>query len=233
MMSPFEQPKGLPSRLALFFLTSSFLLSHIAFAASLKPSDCVGTVTSFPNCENLDAILTKCNKVKGKQASIDCFCPQEVLDAYVGCKGEARQCVLGNDFDSFFDKEIANWHDACDPYLKQPATTPTVAAPTATLEMAECRSYAESCAALSRATAACTSSFKRPADVTSCRCESSLISLASVCEIDGSSRCLMQTPVTSEVWEFKNCDAARTFSDDDPVFADIAAKYLDPNGNFR
>ncbi|TDZ24538.1 hypothetical protein Cob_v002402 [Colletotrichum orbiculare MAFF 240422] len=59
----------------------------------------------------------------------------EVLDAYVGCKGEARKYILCNTFDSSFDTEIANWHDACDPYVKDPVTTPTIAAPTATLKI--------------------------------------------------------------------------------------------------
>ncbi|OLN89644.1 hypothetical protein CCHL11_10035 [Colletotrichum chlorophyti] len=215
--SPSKRSGGVPSStLGLFLLLSLFSLSTLA--ASFTPSDCVGTLSSFPSCDKLDSILTKCNKVTGKQASIDCFCPQEVLDAYVGCKGEARQCVLSNTFDSSFDTEIANWHDACDPYLTQPATTPTIAAPTATLVVDKCRSYVESCAALSRVAAACTSSFTRPADVTSCRCQESAISLASVCEIDGSRDCLRQTPVTSSIWEFRNCDAASTFTGE-PYFA--------------
>lgn len=84
MMLPLNRSKGVPASLTLLFLTSCSIFSHSVLAASFKPSDCVGTVTSFPNCDRLDAILKKCNKVTGKQASIDCFCPEEVLNSYVG-----------------------------------------------------------------------------------------------------------------------------------------------------
>ncbi|KAK2480522.1 hypothetical protein H9L39_06161 [Fusarium oxysporum f. sp. albedinis] len=60
---------------------------------SLRPSSCVGNITSFPSCDSLGGILKKCNLVTGKQESIDCFCTQEVLDAYVGCEGEFRQML--------------------------------------------------------------------------------------------------------------------------------------------
>ncbi|RKK23034.1 hypothetical protein BFJ66_g9990 [Fusarium oxysporum f. sp. cepae] len=197
----------------LFAVVAAFMSTLTeTFAMSLRPSSCVGNITSFPSCDSLGGILKKCNLVTGKQESIDCFCTQEVLDAYVGCEGEFRQCALSDSFDSDFETEIANWQDACGPYLPKDITTASIAEPTRTLDQDTCQTIAESCYQLSKATDACSSSYTKPVDYTSCRCESSMISLASVCEIDGSSSCLGKTPITSRIWEFQNCAAVTAFT---------------------
>ncbi|UZP36783.1 hypothetical protein NXS19_004599 [Fusarium pseudograminearum] len=200
-----------------YFASIAALLGTITTtsAVSLQPSDCMGKVTEFSNCDNIDRILKKCNLITGKQESIDCFCTQEVLDSYVGCKGEARQCMLSNDFDNSLDKEIANWQDACGPYLSNDITTRSIVQPTRTFDKDFCQTVAQKCYRLNEATEDCSTSYTKGADFTSCRCESSMISLASVCEIDGSMSCYGEMPITSNIWEFQNCaaTAAPTLTD--------------------
>ncbi|KAH7139647.1 hypothetical protein B0J13DRAFT_638587 [Dactylonectria estremocensis] len=193
----------------LAVLLSTFLG---CYGSDLRPTGCVGSISSFPNCDKVDQILHRCNGLTVKKEIINCFCTQELLNAYVGCKGEFRQCSLTSSYDSALDTEIRNWEDACAPYLTTEITTPSIVGPTRTLNEDTCQTYIESCVRLNQASASCTSSYTEPADITGCRCQSSMISLASVCGIDGSKSCLGETPITSDIWEFRNCKAATEFS---------------------
>ncbi|RFN50449.1 hypothetical protein FIE12Z_5313 [Fusarium flagelliforme] len=175
--------------------------------ATLKPSNCVGKITEFPNCDKANSIAIKCSNLS-KQDTIDCFCTQELLDAYVGCKGESRQCTLGNSHDSSVDDEIANWQDACGPYLSDDITTPTAPEATKTIDRDTCQSIAESCAQSSQSVTSCSSAYSNAAEITSCRCQESIVSLASVCKIDGPNSCEGRMAITSNIWEFRNCEAA-------------------------
>jgi hypothetical protein len=105
------------------------------------------------------------------------------------------------------ETQISNWHDICDPYITLDVTTPTIAEPTRTLGQGICEAVPENCYHLSEATDACSSSYTIPADFTSCRCESSMLSLASVCKIDGLS-CDGLTATKSHLWEFRECPLA-------------------------
>ncbi|KAH6679886.1 hypothetical protein F5X68DRAFT_192968 [Plectosphaerella plurivora] len=188
------------------FLAAFAVLWRLAQAQGFTPPLCIGNITEFPECEKADSIAKKCSDLS-QQETIDCFCTQELLNAYVGCKGEFRQCALGNDFDSESDTLIANWQDACGPYLPSGITTPEVAAATKTLEGGLagnlCVSLAESCAQLSQSITACSSSHTKAAALTSCRCQPSLITLASGCDIDFRETCLMETVTRSNIFEFR------------------------------
>lgn len=61
----------------------AILLGISSTAWGQKPSDCVGKVDEFPNCDNVNTLIKKCSDLS-KQDTIDCFCTQEMLDAYVG-----------------------------------------------------------------------------------------------------------------------------------------------------
>jgi len=50
--------------------------------AAINPSNCVGKITEFPNCDKVNSIAIECSNLS-KQKTIDCFCTQELLDAYV------------------------------------------------------------------------------------------------------------------------------------------------------
>ncbi|RMJ19427.1 hypothetical protein CDV36_000912 [Fusarium kuroshium] len=188
--------------------------------AVFTPPKCVGDITKFPNCMKADEIARKCSN-KSKQETIDCFCTQELLDAYVGCKGEFRQCVLGNSYDSSVEDEIANWQDACGPYLPDDITTPTAIAATRTLDYDACKTIAESCGQLTQSVTSCSSEYTKGAELTSCRCQESIVSLASVCVIDGPKSCVEKSVPMENIWEYQNCAAAtgvfETSKDKGPV----------------
>ncbi|KAK2017039.1 hypothetical protein LZ32DRAFT_601024 [Colletotrichum eremochloae] len=187
-------------------VTLSILL-RLCDGAVFTPPECVGDIKEFPNCEKADFIARTCSNLSKKE-TIACFCTQELLNAYVGCKGEFRQCVLGNSFDSASDRQIAEWHDACGPYLPKDITTPVAPAATRTLDVEVCKAAAESCAQLSQSITSCSSAYTRPAELTSCRCQESLVSLASACDLDGRQLCEGVQATTSNIWEFRNCAAA-------------------------
>lgn len=130
------------------------------------------------------------------------------LTKYFRCKGEFRQCVLGNSYDSFVEDEIANWQDACGPYLPDDITTPTAIAATRTLDEDTCQTIAESCAQMTKSITSCSSEYTKGADLTSCRCQESIVSLASVCIIDGPESCIGTSVATGDIWEYQNCAAA-------------------------
>ncbi|OHW96566.1 hypothetical protein CSPAE12_04763 [Colletotrichum incanum] len=182
-------------------------LLGVCRGAVFTPPDCVGDIKEFPNCEKADSIARNCSNLSKKE-TINCFCTQELLNAYVGCKGEFRQCVLGNSFDSASDKQISQWQDACGPYLPGDITTPIAPTATRTLDADSCKGFAESCAQLSQSITSCSSAYTKPAELTSCRCQESLVSLASACDIDGRQSCLGVMVTTNNIWEFRNCEAA-------------------------
>lgn len=125
------------------------------------------------------------------------------------CKGEVRQCLLSNTFDSDFDQVIAAWHEKCDSHLSTPVTTPVIAEPTITAGIDVCPSIIESCNRWIQETSACESSFTRGADINSCECRPSLVSLASVCEFDGNVSCSITTAESSNLWAWNNCPSLR------------------------
>lgn len=103
---------------------------------------------------------------------------------------------------------IANWQDACGPYLPDDITTPSALEATKTMDQDTCKTIVESCAQSSQSVTSCFSAFSKPADITSCRCQESIVSLASVCKIDWLNSCEGSIAITSDIWEFRNCEAA-------------------------
>ncbi|CCF45727.1 hypothetical protein CH063_00571 [Colletotrichum higginsianum] len=190
----------------LFVVILPAILS-VCHGAAFSPPECVGDIKEFPNCEKADAIARKCSNLP-KQETIKCFCTQDLLNAYVGCKGEFRQCALGNSFDSASDDQIALWQDTCGPYLPKDITTPVAPTATRTLDDDACKSAVESCAQLSQSITSCSSAYTKPAELTSCRCQESLVSLASACDVNGRQSCVGVMLTTSNIWEFRNCEAA-------------------------
>ncbi|KAF2679537.1 hypothetical protein K458DRAFT_374656, partial [Lentithecium fluviatile CBS 122367] len=156
--------------------------------SSLTPSDCIASISSFPNCDSTNSIL----------------------DRFSSCKSEFRQCGLTTSFDSEFDQYLVDWHDACDQYLSISITTPPVTQLTATLEQGVCESIYQSCDRWSRGYASCTATQSGGPELTSCRCATTLLSQASVCEIDGAQSCLQSSADITNLWEYRNCPGAST-----------------------
>jgi hypothetical protein len=68
----------------LHLLAAVGILFAVCLGQDLNPSACVGSITSFPNCDNVNAILQRCNQLTAKQDIINCFCTQDLINAYVG-----------------------------------------------------------------------------------------------------------------------------------------------------
>ncbi|KAI1027019.1 hypothetical protein LB504_008082 [Fusarium proliferatum] len=182
------------------------VLSNISGCyATINPSHCVGDSTEFPNCDKANSIALKCSNLS-KQETIDCFCTQELLDACVAVdSGNAlwATCMIVQ------YNEIANWQDACGPYLSDDFKTPSAPDPTRTIDRDACEGIAESCAhssqSVSQSVTSCSSAYTKPADITSRQRQESIVSLASVCDINGANSCVGKTVMTSNIWEFRNC----------------------------
>ncbi|KAH7109485.1 hypothetical protein B0J11DRAFT_449049 [Dendryphion nanum] len=193
-----------------FLVIGSLFYSTVVAQKSLSPSDCVGSISSFPNCDSTNSILERCSKLTKKEEIASCICTQPFINAWVGCKSEFRQCGLSTSFDSDFDSYLVEWHGACDKYLTVSITTPPVSQLSATLNQGVCESIYESCDRWSRGSTSCTQSYTGGPGLTSCWCSQSMLSLASVCKIDGSRSCLQTTADITTIWEYRNCPEGRT-----------------------
>ncbi|KAH8748115.1 hypothetical protein F5883DRAFT_509362 [Diaporthe sp. PMI_573] len=200
----------------LHLLAAVGILFAVCLGQDLNPSACVGSITSFPNCDNVNAILQRCNQLTAKQDIINCFCTQDLINAYVGCEEEFRQCALSTTYDSEFEDSLSQWHSACDDKISFAVTTSSIALPTQTLDQDTCPSIDQSCIALQSTSSSCLTAYTAASDLSSCQCQPSVLSLASVCEIDGSLSCLFQTPISTSLWSYVYCQGAVTGNNGNP-----------------
>jgi hypothetical protein len=121
------------------------------------------------------------------------------------CKGEVRQCADSNSFDSGFDDFLSDWHATCDSRISFTATTPAITSLSTTIGLDACESIYEGCARWSQKAGQCTSSYTAPVDRTSCRCQPSIVSLASVCDNGGPALCRGEASKSTTMWEQLNC----------------------------
>ena len=121
------------------------------------------------------------------------------------CEQEIRQCQLSYLFDKNFTEIIDSWHHACDEELHSPVTTPALTSPTFTVDVAACPTIIASCGLWSSKVAGCPTTVGAG---NSCRCESSVVSLASVCFVDGNETCFGKPGDVSNLWEFQSCAGA-------------------------
>ncbi|SPJ78065.1 uncharacterized protein FTOL_06454 [Fusarium torulosum] len=170
------------------------------------PTACFGDITTFPSCDAYQSILAKCNNPLNKDPS--CYCNQEMLNAVIGCEGEWRQCDAGDSYDSTFQQIIRNWQQACPLSLLTSITTPSVSGPTGMLDITACETLNLICSQLHQAVTYCTASHTLSADISKCRCQSSILSLVSACEIDGPKLCPADTVTAADSWELQHCNAA-------------------------
>lgn len=124
------------------------------------------------------------------------------------CEEEIRQCQLSYIFDKDFTDIISAWHQKCDSKIATPVTTPAIPSLTVTVDYAACVTIIDSCSSWSADIVGCPTTAEAS---NSCRCESSVMSLASVCFVDGNKTCIGTTGDTSNLWEFQSCPAATLF----------------------
>jgi hypothetical protein len=122
-----------------------------------------------------------------------------VLTDYIRCEGEIRQCFLSYEFDSGFDDALQEWHSSCDRHVATPVTTPVVATPWTTINFDKCSTMLGNCEQFLIASSACRSSYAAPTDLLSCACQSSMISMDSVCNYDAKISCFLTTAQSSDL----------------------------------
>jgi hypothetical protein len=131
------------------------------------------------------------------------------------CQSEFRICVQGYEYDSEFEGPqglYALWHSACDGAISYTPTTPPITSLSATAGVDACLTAESNCAALGLSTESCTSSYSLSAELQHCFCQPAVLDLASRCEIDGSVSCLLKTPVSTNLWSYKQCRSAEVVS---------------------
>ncbi|KAH6642734.1 hypothetical protein C7974DRAFT_386025 [Boeremia exigua] len=76
-----------------FLLTSTTMYLQLVLLASyplvvaqgsLQPSDCIGDISNFPNCDSVNTILDRCNQTTDKEATVNCMCTQDFIDSWIG-----------------------------------------------------------------------------------------------------------------------------------------------------
>jgi hypothetical protein len=195
---------------------------------------CVGPnpITTLPNCEFWSSKVDECGRMitTDPKEFVACYCPQTVLDALVlyvqvfglvyqlgiyvdeyniRCQGEFKKCNADDSFDASFtgpEGLISSWSTVCDGVLTYTPTMISLSQPTATYNSEACLSAMSQCASASVSSQRCTDSHTAFSDITSCWCQPGILSMASRCEIDGSSSCLrMTTLATTTFWSYIHC----------------------------
>jgi hypothetical protein len=136
-----------------------------------------------------------------------------MLTLVASCKSEQRLCVENDNLDSAVDSIIDNWHIECDSFVSSEAssiTTPVVTSLTATFDVLNCQSIAQSCLQALQASTVCSTKYTVGVDFNSCLCQSSILSLASVCEYDGNVSCKLTTANIQNVYGWGSCQGYQT-----------------------
>ncbi|KAK4233558.1 hypothetical protein C8A03DRAFT_19394, partial [Achaetomium macrosporum] len=133
------------------------------------------------------------------------------------CKNDVRLCVLSYTYDADFDTEIKNWNDACQPYLTSTPTTPAGVTLSTTYNEQSCQTLYVRCEQLAITYSSCSSAYTAAADLSDCRCQTDVLSLASECEIDGAIECQRTTPDPSTLWGARYCSMTPIIPSDSPV----------------
>ena len=121
------------------------------------------------------------------------------------CENEWNLCMHTYDTDDDPAYVLQNWHSECDGFNNFHPTTPALSSLTATYAGgAVCTSIESVCAIGGSITRACKQSYTASA-LTSCLCQSSLLSAASVCEYVGNKTCDLVPATLSSVDLFILC----------------------------
>ncbi|KAH7025522.1 hypothetical protein B0J12DRAFT_733007 [Macrophomina phaseolina] len=206
----------------LLLLLGIFCLISTAQVPTPTDLSCIGSASAtFPACDKANNRFSECGTITDQAKLVNCVILQGVcaqanyraMSLLRSCEGEVQQCMLSNTFDSSFEEVIDEWHAKCDAKMASPVTTPPLPPLSTSIEagvgLGVCSSIIESCNSWQRDASACKSSYTSSADILSCQCAPSLVSLASVCEYDGNVSCILTTAATTNLWEYRNCPSAR------------------------
>jgi hypothetical protein len=115
-----------------------------------------------------------------------------------------RLCSLTYTYDSDFDQEIKRWDEACRPYFPSTLTTPAAATLTQTHDEQACQTAMFHCKKLDLTASSCSSAYKQAADLSSCRCQSDVLTLASECD-KGAAACSGTMADPGRPWSAQYC----------------------------
>lgn len=124
------------------------------------------------------------------------------------CWNEWRICQNSNEGDHNAQSVLSNWHSQCDNI----ATPTTPSLTTLPASVSQCpvqvrQQFQAACTQVIAAGNACYAQYpalSQSVPYSSCVCQTSILSLASVCEYDGNKTCLGRTPTLSDIplWSF-------------------------------
>ncbi|KAG7284822.1 hypothetical protein NEMBOFW57_009437 [Staphylotrichum longicolle] len=137
-------------------------------------------------------------------------------DSSISCKSDARLCFLSNHFDAYYDQQINEWHDECQPYLTSTLTTPAAVSLTATYEVEDCKTAYINCGQLASTFTSCSAAYTQAADLSGCLCASDVLALATECQIEGYSKCVRSTLDPSSLWAAQHCSTTPVIPVEDP-----------------
>lgn len=123
------------------------------------------------------------------------------------CQSEFRVCAQGNEYDAEFlgsQGLFALWHSACDGTLTFSPTTSSLSALATTFDEANCLSAESDCNVFSAATSACSATYQDSSDIQSCVCQSSVLEIASLCDV-GAGSCLGTPPNATDMFSYQYC----------------------------
>lgn len=128
------------------------------------------------------------------------------------CQSEFRVCAQGNAYDAEFlgsQGLFALWHSACDGTLTYSPTTSSLSSLATTFDGANCLSAESDCNDLNAATSACSATYQDASDVKSCVCQTSILEIASLCDI-GIGSCLGAPPNSTDLFSYQACGDGQT-----------------------
>lgn len=191
--------------MALLLTTLSALL-FIYASLSRAQYSCLSNgenvASDLPSCDIVKNTYTQCNNLNG-DALNNCICTQKLFSSIFNCESEYRQCLDSYEEDNEMQQVLANWHSECDTYISFTPATPVLSTPTSTIAAyAVCTNIESICSLGGSITRDCKESYtanSQSVSLSSCLCQTSLLSAASVCEYDGNITCFQRPATLSSV----------------------------------
>ncbi|KAK4211292.1 hypothetical protein QBC37DRAFT_389768 [Rhypophila decipiens] len=137
-------------------------------------------LTELSSCKAMVKITESCKVLGSVEEKLKCACIQELLDSYRACKYELDKCINMAVFDSWFDQNMNDWHQLCDPRTRVTEPPPTNL---------------------------CMQSWLPESSVSfvSCACQKPIYSLFSECQYNGNVSCYLQPAHESNILGYREC----------------------------
>ncbi|RYO93929.1 hypothetical protein DL764_007905 [Monosporascus ibericus] len=190
------------------------LFIHVPLVAAVVPSTVTESMVaadSAPQCDllackRLYGTFNECYQKTTEEEIKACICVQAVLNDFVECKGDSRECGKGYHLDNTWDDMIDLWHDQCSPYFTFTPTTPILTPLSTTMDPDACKSVYGACLRRDVGVKSCSEAYSpSPTEVVSCLCQPTHLLVASVCYVDRTKCFPTETANISTVLEYSYC----------------------------